>query len=63
MKIFLYHHETGVFLGEDFADEAEIGRNGRVLPPGSTTIAPPPFNYGQVPVFNAEEHRWEIRPR
>ncbi|HEY6873854.1 MAG TPA: hypothetical protein VI298_14110 [Geobacteraceae bacterium] len=62
MKIYLFNPETGAYLGEDFADEAPMGRGECVMPSGATAIAPPPFKGGEVPVFRAEENRWEIRP-
>ena len=40
MKIYLFNPETGVYLGEDFADENPMQRGVSVLPPGATTIAP-----------------------
>lgn len=60
MKIYLFNPETGVYLGEDFADETPMGRDGHVIPPDATTIAPPRFEPGQFPVFNAGEQRWEV---
>ena len=41
MKIYLFNPETGVYLGEDFADEALMKQDGYVIPPDATTIAPP----------------------
>ncbi len=58
MKIYLFHPETGVYLGEDFADE---GGSGYVLPTDATTIAPPQVGPGQFPVFDAGEDRWDVR--
>ena len=40
MKIYLFNPETGVYLGEDFADDALMKQRGYVLPPGATTLAP-----------------------
>ncbi len=61
MKIYLFNPENGVYLGEDFADEAPTGRGERLVPPDSTTITPPTIENGQVLVFNAVEQRWEVR--
>ena len=61
MKIYLFNHETGVYLGEDFADEAPMKLGKFVVPSDATTIAPPPTEKGQVPVFNIAERRWDIR--
>ena len=62
MKIYLFNPETGVYLGEDFADEAPMKQGGYILPPDATTIAPPAVERGQVLVFNSAEERWEIHP-
>ncbi len=62
MKIYLFNPETGVYLGEDFADEAPMKQGGYILPPDATTIAPPRVERGQVLVFNFAEERWEVRP-
>jgi hypothetical protein len=61
MKIYLFNPETGVYLGEDFADEVPMERGAFVLPPDATTIAPPRVEPEQIPVFNAGEQRWEVR--
>ena len=63
MKIYLFNQETGVYLGEDFADEAPMRRGEFVIPPDATTIAPPPVESGQTPVYDRSEQRWEIRSR
>ena len=62
MKIYLFNPETGIYLGEDFADEAPMRRGGRMMPTDATTIAPPEVERGQIPVFNADEQRWAVRP-
>ena len=61
MKIYLFNPETGIYLGEDFADEAPMQRGDFVLPPDATTVAPPLVGQGQIPIFNAGEQRWEVR--
>ena len=61
MKIYLFNSETGVYLGEDFADGAPMKRGAFVLPPDATTIAPPAVGPDQIPVFNAGEQQWEVR--
>ena len=62
MKIYLFNRETGVYLGEDFADEAPMKLGGYILPPDATTIAPPAIERGQIVVFNFDEERWEVHP-
>ncbi|KAF0217132.1 MAG: hypothetical protein FD174_3433 [Geobacteraceae bacterium] len=62
MKIYLFNPETGVYLGESFADEAPLERGKYVIPPDATTIAPPQVEHGQILVFNVAEKRWEVHP-
>jgi hypothetical protein len=33
MKIYLFNPETGIYLGEDYADEASMKRGSFVVPP------------------------------
>jgi hypothetical protein len=61
MKIYLFNPETGIYLGEDFADEAPMRLSEYVLPPDATTIAPPRVERGQILVFNVAEERWDVR--
>lgn len=61
MKIYRFNPETGVYLGEDFADETPMQRGVFEMPPDATAIAPPTVGPGEVPFFNAGERRWEIR--
>jgi hypothetical protein len=63
MKIYLFNSETGVYLGEDFADEAPMEPGTFVVPPDATTTAPPTVERGQVLVFNPVEQCWGIRQR
>ena len=63
MKIYLFNPETGVYLGEDFADEAPMKRGAFVVPSDATHIAPPSAERCQMLVFNAAEQRWDIRQR
>jgi hypothetical protein len=61
MKIYLFDPETGVYLGEDFADKAPMNGGGYIIPPDATTIVPPRVERGQIPVFNFSEKCWEVR--
>jgi hypothetical protein len=61
MKIYLFNPETGVYLGEDFADEAAMKQEGYILPPDATTIAPPAIERGQILTYNFVEEHWEVR--
>ncbi len=62
MKIYRFNPETGVYLGEDFADETPVKRSSRVIPPDATTIAPPQVKPGEAPVFNVRTESWEVHP-
>lgn len=61
MKIYLFNPETGIYLGEDFVEDSTVFA--AELPAGATKIAPPSFERREVPVFLAEEDRWELRVR
>ncbi|HEX9079157.1 MAG TPA: hypothetical protein VF795_06190 [Desulfuromonadaceae bacterium] len=60
MKIYLYDPETRVYLGEDFTDEAPVGRGAPPIPPGATTIAPPEGGRGHIMVFDDVAQCWEV---
>ncbi len=62
MKIYLFNPETGVYLGEDFADEAPMQQGGYVIPPDATTIAPPRVERGQILVFNLMRNVGKFAP-
>lgn len=62
MKIYLFDSQTGMYQGEDFADESPGKRGECVMPPDATTIAPPRVKRGEAPVFNVAEQRWEVQP-
>lgn len=57
MKVYQYNSESGVFAGELFEDSGNIQYS-----EGVTTLAPPPYERGQVPVFDMALNRWEILP-
>jgi len=63
MKIYLFNPETGVYLGEDFADEAPMNKGALVIPSDATPIAPPRAEPGHVLVFNAARQEWELHRR
>ena len=60
MKIYLFCTETGIYQGEDFADESSMKRERQGLPPGATSVAPPAYRRGEVPVFRVTENCWEV---
>ena len=62
MKIYLFNPETGIYQGEDFADDLSMCEERKALPLDATTIAPPPYGRGEAPFFTVAENKWEIRP-
>jgi len=60
VKIYLFDPETGVYLGEDFADESPAAQGAVVIPPDATDIGPPQAEHGNIPLFNARLQRWEF---
>jgi hypothetical protein len=62
MKIYLFNPESGVYLGEDFADDLPMCLGREAIPSHATTITPPPFSPSEAPFFNAVENRWELHP-
>lgn len=63
VKIYLFNQETGIYLGEDFADEASMQQGTFVVPPDATTIAPPEGGQGHIVVFDVVAQCWEVRSR
>ena len=61
MKIYLFEPESGVYLGEDFSDDAYESGEDPERPIDFTTIKPPPADSGQILVFNIVNVRWEVR--
>jgi hypothetical protein len=57
MKIYLFDSETGIYEGETFEEAAMLQRED-----GLTTIAPPAYEHGQVPVFNRQKNVWTVIP-
>lgn len=62
MKIYLFDPESGIYLGEAFADPPFFEGDPPLVPPDATTIAPSPCGRGEAPVFKVKENRWEVRP-
>jgi len=57
MKLYQYNTESGVYTGELFEDSGSIQYD-----EGVTTITPPLYGPGQVPVFNITSGKWDILP-
>ncbi|MBT0653530.1 hypothetical protein [Geomobilimonas luticola] len=57
MRIYYYDTETGIYQGEDFADEG-MWSGQYEISPGSTTIAPPSAVPGHCLCFDAVRQQW-----
>ena len=55
MRIYFFDIETGIFQGEEY----EYDEKARYLE-GATTIAPPPYERGTVPVYKREDRCWTL---
>ena len=61
MRIYRFNPETGIYLGEDFADRVPLKGGEFEIPEDATTIPPPKLNQGEVPVFDTDSGKWEVR--
>jgi hypothetical protein len=59
MKIYHFNPDTGVYLGEDFADEGLLKGDAFIVPPDATTLAPP-RQAGYVAVFDVQTLQWSL---
>lgn len=59
MKIYHYHPDTGVFLGEGIADPSPLEQDVWLIPASATTIEPPQAPAGSQVVFS--DGVWEIQ--
>lgn len=57
MKVYLFHTENGLYEGEIFEDAAML-----LDEDGLTTVPPPVYGPGQVPVFDKQKNTWEVIP-
>lgn len=57
MKAYLFDNKTGLYEGESF-EEADMLQS----EDGITTIAPPGYGHGQVPVFDRQKNSWVVIP-
>lgn len=57
VRVYYFCQETGVYQGEGFEDEDNVGRL-----TGVTTIAPPSYGKGEAPFFDVSARRWTLRP-
>jgi hypothetical protein len=58
MRIYYFDTGTGIYQGEGYEEENHVG-----CIEGSTTIAPPSYEKGQVPVYDPSTRCWNIKPR
>ena len=56
MKVYFFDCITGVYQGEGFEDEMVIDRV-----EGVTTVAPPPYCKGEIPVYNSGDSTWAVK--
>ena len=57
MKAWLFDTENGLYEGEIF-EEADMLQYEN----GLTTIPPPDYGHGQVPVFDRQKNAWVVIP-
>ena len=57
MKAYQFNEDTGLYEGEIFADSATFD-----YVSGVTTVAPPEYGAGLVPVFDCAAQQWELLP-
>lgn len=60
LPIFHYHPETGIYVGQGFADPSPFRPNEWLIPASATIIAPPNPQDGYVAVFNVADELWEM---
>lgn len=60
MKIYHYHPETGVFIGEGIADPSPLEPGAWLVPAHATEVAPPEVGEGMEAALI--EGAWEVRP-
>jgi len=57
MKAYLFNTENGLYEGETF-EEADMLQ----YEEGITTVSPPEYDHGQVPVFDRRKNQWAVIP-
>jgi len=57
MKAYLFNVDNGLYAGETF-EEADM----LVNEDGITTVPPPDYEQGQVPVFDRQARQWVVIP-
>ncbi len=57
MKTYLFNTENGLYEGEAFEDADMLQYED-----GITTISPPDYERGAVPVFDPQKNEWVVIP-
>lgn len=55
MKTYLFNVESGLYEGEAFEDADMLQHQD-----GITTVAPPDYGHGLVPVFDSLKNEWTV---
>ena len=57
MKSYLYNSENGLYQGETFAEPDMLQYE-----EGITSVPPPDYDHGHVPVFDRRKNVWAVIP-
>ena len=57
MKAYLFNTENGLFEGETFENADKLHYED-----GITSVPPPDYDHGQVPVFDRRKKDWAVIP-
>ncbi len=57
MKAYLFNAENGLYEGETFEEAGMLQHQD-----GITTVPPPDYEHGQVPVFDRKKNEWAVIP-
>lgn len=57
MKAYLFNAENGLYEGETFEDAGMLQNED-----GVTSVPPPDYEHGQVPVFDRRKNVWAVIP-
>jgi hypothetical protein len=60
MKVYSYHKDTFIYIGNETADESQLEPGVYLMPAHSTPIEPPEYVEGKHPKFNKELQQWEL---
>jgi hypothetical protein len=58
MRIYYFDTGTGIYQGESYEEEKQVN-----CIEGATTIAPPAYEKGQVPVYDPRTRCWDVKPK